>query len=80
MMVCRALPDVAKPGEHGYITGELIYPLDDTPTQQKIVIEDMGGSRITMNSNGSVTISARTSMTLEAATTITLKATKVDVQ
>ncbi len=29
-----ALPDVAKPGEGGYVTGELIYSLDDKPTPQ----------------------------------------------
>jgi predicted neuraminidase len=30
----QALPDVAKPGEGGYVNGELIYPLDNTPTPQ----------------------------------------------
>ena len=30
----QALPDVAKPGEGGYVRGELIYPLDNTPTPQ----------------------------------------------
>lgn len=28
------LPEVAKPGEHGYLSAELIYPLDDKPTPQ----------------------------------------------
>lgn len=28
------LPDVAKPGENGYVLAELIYPLDDKPTPQ----------------------------------------------
>jgi len=29
-----AIPDVATPGEGAYLSGELIYPLDDTPTPQ----------------------------------------------
>lgn len=28
------LPDVAKPGQRGYVAGELVYPLDDKPTSQ----------------------------------------------
>ena len=28
------LPDVAQPGKGGYVTGELVYPLDDKPTPQ----------------------------------------------
>lgn len=28
------LPDVAKPGQNGYVSGELIYSLDDKPTPQ----------------------------------------------
>jgi predicted neuraminidase len=30
----NAMPDVAKPGENGYVLGELIYPLDAKPTPQ----------------------------------------------
>lgn len=30
----RELPDVAQPGEDGYVSGELIYPLNDKPTPQ----------------------------------------------
>ncbi len=30
----RALPEVATVGKHGYLGGELVYPLDDKPTPQ----------------------------------------------
>ena len=28
------IPNVAQPGENGYVSGELIYPLEDKPTPQ----------------------------------------------
>lgn len=40
------LPGVAEPGTGGYLSGELIYPLDDTPTPQchaSTIVETPGG-------------------------------------
>jgi len=64
--------------------------LDDTKGSEKIVIQDKGGSQITMNQDGTVTISAKKdlnltsqngSITIQAQNgTITLAAKGVDVQ
>jgi len=64
--------------------------LDDTKQGEKIVISDKGGSKITMNSDGSVTINARGDITLTSQNgsitiqaqngNITLAAKGVDVQ
>ncbi len=53
--------------------------LDDTEGAENIVINDKGGSEITMKADGSVTISAKKDMTLTAKGTITLDANKVAV-
>jgi uncharacterized protein involved in type VI secretion and phage assembly len=39
---------------------------DDTTGQEKIVIQDMAGSQVTLNGDGTVTISARQGLTLQA--------------
>ncbi len=46
--------------------------LDDTTNNEKIVIQDKGGSQITMTQNGSVTISAAKDLILKAKGSITL--------
>jgi phage protein D/phage baseplate assembly protein gpV len=53
---------------------------DDTQGNEKIVIQDRGGSQITMNSDGTVTINAGKDLTLQAEEgTITLNAENVNV-
>ena len=55
--------------------------LDDTEGDEKIVIQDNGGSQITMNHDGSVTINAVRDLTLQAKNgTITLDAKNVNVK
>lgn len=64
--------------------------LDDTELDEKIVISDKSGSKITMSSDGSITISAKGDITFSSQTgsiklqansgTITLAAQGVDVQ
>jgi len=64
--------------------------LDDTKGSEKIVINDLGGSSITMMNDGSVTINAKASMTISSQNgsimlqatngNIILAAQEVDVQ
>ena len=54
--------------------------LDDTKDLEKIVIQDKGGSQITMNQDGTVAINAMQDLTLQAQNgTITLDAQNVKV-
>ncbi|GHO83199.1 phage baseplate assembly protein V [Dictyobacter formicarum] len=50
--------------------------LDDTKGDEKIVIQDKGGSQVTMNQDGTVTISAAKDLVLKAKGSITLNADK----
>ncbi len=54
--------------------------LDDTIGQEKITINDKGGSEVKLDFDGSITIKAKTNLILKANGVINLDANKVDVK